>query len=162
MSPLHFFFFFFFLSFCNLKNILRKQIIMYVGMYRAACRHVLCHVEDPTLHLGWAASANTGSVDFENVRLWNQLCWQQHLLYQHVLLFEHKHWNWTGSVFYVASTGRQSRASFLSRFLTNLFLLLLYYYDYYGCFCYYYYPYYNSILLFSFFFFTAALELFHV
>lgn len=23
---------------------------------------------------------------------WHQLCWQQHLLHQHMLLFEHKHW----------------------------------------------------------------------
>lgn len=62
----------FFFSLCNLKSILRKQIIMYVGMYRAVCRHVLCHSEDPTctlctLQLGWAASAKAVSVDRENV-----------------------------------------------------------------------------------------------
>lgn len=62
--------FLYFFPFCNLISILRKQIIMYVGMYRAACRHVLCHFEYPTrtlctLQLGWAASANAVSADWK-------------------------------------------------------------------------------------------------
>lgn len=105
----------FFFPFCNLKSILRKQIIMYVGMYRAACRHVPCHFEDPTctlctLQRGWSASASAVCGDREGVRFGLFLtpataCWQQHLLHQHVLLFEHKHWKWAGTVFYVTSTG---------------------------------------------------------
>lgn len=63
-----FFISFSFLFFRNLKRILRKQIITYVGMYRATCGHVLRHFEDPTctlctLHLGWAVSANAVNVD---------------------------------------------------------------------------------------------------
>lgn len=127
-----------------------SRLFSMLGMYRAMCRRVIYHFEDPThasctLKTGCTVSAGTVHVEQENVHCLfflsqHQLCWPQHLLYQHMLLFEHK----------MCTTGKQHKVCFLHHIYREAetrtsffkrddscsisFLMLLYYYDYYCCF----------------------------
>lgn len=91
-------FLFLWFFFCNLKSIFRKQTILHVRYVQSKCADVIYHFEDPTcasrtLKTGSAVSAGEVNVGGERCTLCfsrHQLCWPQHLLYQHVLLFKHK------------------------------------------------------------------------
>lgn len=78
--------FFLLFLFATWKMYSESKLFM-LGMYRATCRHVICHFEDSTrtlcsLKAGWAVSASTVTVDWESVHFVqffffpeHQLCW---------------------------------------------------------------------------------------